>query len=278
MVGLNIYLVKVIQFQNRIFLTALTFSIAGLILLIVNVILGKINKAFAQIRKNFLKLSWIGIIGTSIPMSIVFYGLSLSPISNTFLLQVEVIYSMILSRILLKEQISKQQILLSLSSIFGICLITTEGTLRGINIGDLLFLLAPFFFQCAHVVAKNLMQKVNPIIVVMYRFLIGGLTLFPFSTLLSSGLLEDLPTQMLDMIIFLSISYAIGNSLWYYGVKKIALSKATAIMITYPLIATFLAIGILGESPSTIKVIGIMMVFLSVLKLSLLKPVENKKP
>jgi len=105
--GINLYLAKIISFINRFLLAALMFSISGLVLLLVNIILEKFMDALIQGRKHFLKFLWIGIVGTSIPMSMVFYGLTLSPISNTFLLQTEVIYSMILSHILLKERISR---------------------------------------------------------------------------------------------------------------------------------------------------------------------------
>ena len=272
--GINIYLAKIISFINRFLLTALMFSLSGLILLTVNIVLGKITDALVQGRRHFLKFLWIGVIGTSIPMSMVFYGLALSPISNTFLLQTEVIYSMILSRLLLKERISRQQILLSLLAFLGIFLITTEGRLKGISVGDILFLLAPFFFQCAHIVAKNLMRNISPIIVVMYRFLIGGVFLLAVLMLFGLNPIEVIGKLSLheNMTIFcLGINYALGNSFWYYGVKNINLSKATAIIITYPLISMILAILTLEEKLSPIKTLGICMIFLSVLRLSLLR-------
>jgi len=272
--GINIYLAKIISFINRFLLTALMFSLSGLILLTVNILLGKITDALVQGRRHFLKFLWIGVIGTSIPMSMVFYGLALSPISNTFLLQTEVIYSMILSRLLLKERISRQQILLSLLAFLGIFLITTEGRLKGISAGDILFLLAPFFFQCAHIVAKNLMRNISPIIVVMYRLLIGGVFLLAVLMLFGLNPIEVIGKLSLheNMTIFcLGINYALGNSFWYYGVKNINLSKATAIIITYPLISMILAILTLEEKLSPIKTLGICMIFLSVLRLSLLR-------
>lgn len=275
--GINLYLAKIISFINRFLLAALMFSISGLVLLLVNIILEKFMDALIQGRKHFLKFLWIGIVGTSIPMSMVFYGLTLSPISNTFLLQTEVIYSMILSHILLKERISRQQILLSLLAFLGIFLITTEGRLKGISMGDILFLLAPFFFQCAHIVAKNLMRNISPVIVVMHRLLIGGFFLTVVLIFLGLNPIEaivNLPLYESMMIFYLGVNYAIGNSFWYYGVKNINLSKATAIIITYPSISMVLAILTLGEKLSPIKAIGITMIFLSVLRLSLLRPVK----
>lgn len=272
--GLNVYLAKIASFINWLLLASITLTLAGLILTLINSFLGKTSEILECGKKYFFKLLWIGVVGTTVPMGMTFYGLRLSPISNTFLLQTEVIYSMVLSYVLLGERISRRQFSLSLLAFLGVFLITSEGTLRWINLGDLLFLLAPFFFQCAHVVAKNLMQIISPLTVVMYRHLIGGLTSFLIFILFGSNHLEDIiniPLWGIILMLYISLSYVIGNSLWYYGIKNINLSKATAIMITYPTISVILAIITLEEKLSPIKSMGIIIVFFSVLGLSLLK-------
>ncbi|MEM2342142.1 MAG: DMT family transporter [Candidatus Bathyarchaeia archaeon] len=277
--GLNVYLAKIASFINWLLLASITLTLAGLILTLINFFFGKVSEILKSGKKYFLKLLWIGAVGTTVPMGMTFYGLRLSPISNTFLLQTEVLYSMILSYILLGERISRRQFFLSLLAFLGVFLITSEGTLRWMSLGDLLFLLAPFFFQCAHVVAKNLMQIISPLTVVMYRHLIGGLASLLIFMLFGSNHLEDalnIPLRGIIIILCISLSYVTGNSLWYYGIKNINLSKATAIMITYPTISVILAVITLGEKLSSIKFIGIIIVFFSILELSLSKTSKRK--
>lgn len=277
--GLNIYLAKVLSFISGLLLASITLTSAGLILTLVNAFLRNLDEMLNCIRKHPLKILWIGIIGTAIPINMIFYGLHLSPISNTFLLQMEVIYSIFLSRMLLGERISLQQALLSILAFFGVFLITSEGTLRGISTGDLLFLLAPFFFQCGHVIAKNLMRVINPITVVTYRLLTSGLSSLLISTLIGLNPLGGVGNMTLRdtvTIFCLSLSYAIGNSFWYYGIKNLNLSKATAIIITYPIIPVVLAIITLEEKLTIIKSIGIIMVFFSVIELSLLRSTDGR--
>lgn len=60
----------------------------------------------------------------------------------------------------------------------------TEGAVGTVNIGDVLFLVAPSFYQLANVVAKGVLREIDPLVVVMYRFLIDGLTLFLISNIL----------------------------------------------------------------------------------------------
>lgn len=272
--GINIYIVKIIAIPNRLLLTSIILTLAGLILAIANTVSGRIIEAFLCGKEHPFEVLWIGIVGTSIPLSMVYYGLSLSPISNTFLLQVEIIYSMILGRLLLRERISRWQILLSLSAFLGVFLITTEGAVREISVGDILFLLAPFFFQCGHVIAKNLMRIVDPLITVMFRLLIGGIaSLFAliFSGQNLLGSITCISENDRAMIVGVSISYAVGNIFWYYSVKSINLSRATSIIITYPLVSMILSILTLGERISPIKLLGIAITFLSILGLSLLR-------
>jgi drug/metabolite transporter (DMT)-like permease len=93
-------------------------------------------------------------VGSAIPFLMLAYAISLSIVSNSFLTQVEVIYSMIIGYVLLKERITKQQSFLAILSFFGVALVLTNGVLRTINLGDAFFLLAPLFFQLSNVVAK----------------------------------------------------------------------------------------------------------------------------
>ena len=275
-VGLNVYFTKVgTTFISQLPFTAICITLAGSILLVVNIILGKLPVIFSG-KRHILKFLWMGIVGMSIPSVMLAYGVSLSLVSNSFLLQVEVIYSMILSYILLKERITKKQVLLSVLSFLGMALVLTEGVIRPINIGDLLFLSTPLFYQFAHIVAKDILKTIDPTVVVMYRFLIGGLTLFLVSVLFGLNPLDFSRTfQGTLIVLYMGFGYAIGNSLWYYGIKHINLSKGTSMIIMYPLISTILAILTLGETITAIKVVGILLVFLSTLILSRVKSVSR---
>jgi drug/metabolite transporter (DMT)-like permease len=271
--GVNIYLAKVISHVNRILLTSIVLLVAGLILMALDILWGKAVEVFSYGRRYILEFLWIGIIGTSIPSSLLLYGVALSPVSNVFLIQTEVVYSMILSSILLGEKIGRKQMLSSILVFLGVLLITTEGELRGMLAGDLMLLFAPLFFQSAHIVAKRLMQKVSPLIVVTHRLLIGGLMLFASSPLLGINPMNEtanMPHDEIQLIIYMGVGYAIGNALWYCGIKSVDLSKATAIMTSYPVVTVVLSMLTLGERPSPIKLVGIIITFIGVLALSLL--------
>ena len=275
--GLNVYLLRIgTAFIPQISFVSVALTIAGFMLLAATIILGK-GPAILRGRNHIAKFLWIGVIGTSVPVVMIAYGVSLSTVSNSFLLQTEFIYSMLLSYMLLRERISGEQILLTVLSFLGVVLILTDGVIKTINIGDVLFLASPLFYQLAHVVAKGVLRKVDPLVVVMYRLLIGGLTLLLISVVLGHDPSSEISSsQAISVTFYSSLSFSLANSLWYYGVKHINLSKATSIMIAYPFVSVFLAVFMIGETLSSVTIIGASLVFASTFRLSQVRSISRE--
>jgi len=275
--GLNVYLLRIgTMLIPQLPFVSVALTMAGFILLIASIVLGK-GPLILGARKYIAKLLWIGIVGTSVPVVLVAYGVSLSTVGNSFLLQTECIYSMFLSHLLLRERITGNQILLTVLSFLGVVLILTGGVVPTINIGDVLFLVAPLFYQLAHVVAKGILRKVDPLVVVTYRLLTAGLALALVSIALGQNPLPEVSGNSQAMLVafYASLSFSLGNSLWYFGVKHINLSKATSIMIAYPLVSVILAVFMIGETLSPARIIGASLVFVSTLKLSQVRSVSS---
>jgi len=275
--GLNVYLLRIgTMLIPQLPFVSVALTMAGFILLIASMVLGK-GPLILGARKYIAKLLWIGIVGTSVPVVLVAYGVSLSMVGNSFLLQTEFIYSMFLSYLLLREKITRTQILLTVLSFLGVVLILTGGVVTTINIGDVLFLVAPLFYQLAHVVAKGILRKVDPLVVVMYRLLTAGLALALVSIALGQNPLPEVSGNSQAMLVafYASLSFSLGNSLWYFGVKHINLSKATSIMIAYPLVSVILAVFMIGEILSPARIIGASLVFVSTFKLSQVRSVSS---
>lgn len=277
--GLNVYLLRIgTTFIPQTSFVAVALTIAGFMLLTASIILGK-GSAILRGGNHIAKFLWIGVIGTSVPVVMIAYGVSLSTVSNSFLLQTEFIYSILLSYVLLRERITGEQILLTVLSFLGIVLILTGGVVTTINIGDVLFLVAPLFYQLAHVVAKGVLRKVDPLVVVMYRLLIAGLALVLVSIALGQNPLPEISGNSQGMLVafYASLSFSLGNSLWYFGVKHINLSKATSIMIAYPLVSAILAVIMIGETLSPVKIIGASLVFASTYMLSRVRSISREE-
>ncbi|MCD6558563.1 MAG: DMT family transporter [Palaeococcus sp.] len=211
----------------------------------------------AHIPKTFL----IGLFGTALAYLSYSYGARLSTAINASLItRAEVLFSFALSYVLLKERITKKQAIYSLLVLLGLILVITQGRIITPKRGDVLLLMVPLFWQIGHVIAKNL--PYNPYLIATMRNTFGGLLLFMFA--LSSGL-EFHPLSIAEGIII-----AVGQVVWYLSIKRINLSKATAIITPAPAVAIGLSI-LLGERFTLYHAAGFVLMTLGTLEITKIK-------
>lgn len=211
----------------------------------------------AHIPKTFL----IGLFGTALAYLSYSYGARLSTAINASLItRAEVLFSFVLSYVLLKERITKKQAIYSLLVLLGLILVITQGRIITPKRGDVLLLMVPLFWQIGHVIAKNL--PYNPYLIATMRNTFGGLLLFMFA--LSSGL-EFHPLSIAEGIII-----AVGQVVWYLSIKRINLSKATAIITPAPAVAIGLSI-LLGERFTLYHAAGFVLMTLGTLEITKVK-------
>lgn len=203
----------------------------------------------------------IGLFGTALAYLSYSYGARLSTAINASLItRAEVLFSFALSYMLLKEKITKRQAVYSLLVLLGLILVITQGRIITPRRGDVLLLMVPLFWQMGHVIAKNL--PYNPYLIATLRNTFGGILLFIFA--LSSGL-EFHPLSIAEGIII-----AVGQVVWYLSIKRINLSKATAIITPAPAVAIGISI-LLGERFTIYHAAGFILMTLGTLGITKVK-------
>jgi len=216
--------------------------------------------------------TWLIGVGISLAFLSIFTGISLTSVSKSFLLQSEVIYTMILSYFLLKEKITMKQVAASLVVVVGDIFVMTGGLVEQVSAGDILLLIAPLFFTCTNILAKDIMKTTEPSILVALRYTWGGLFLLSFQLFGSlQRLTLGLNSFQALLILTQGILLALTSSLSHFAMKKINLSKASAIFMAYPVVSTILAITFLGEKVTLIHSAGAAMIFVSILYLARLR-------
>jgi len=242
---------------------------AGLILFILfrrNSIQILIDKRF------FLNLLAIGFFGTTLSNILFFYGVRLtSGINSAILLQVEPIYALFIGYLLLNERVTLKQIFSTLIIIFGTLLVVYQGTLT-LNWGDLLVLVTPLCYQIGHIFSKRLLNQNNlsPLFIAAGRTLYGGIFLIIISQLAGVHEFNRLKElNILGILIFYGIViYALTYYTFYEAIKRINLSKATAIISAYPAVSIILAWFILREIPDLYQMSGFFIILLGIVYLS----------
>lgn len=202
----------------------------------------------------------MGTFGTALTMTVFMVALNYTtPVNSAVDNQFEIIYSLILSAIILKERPTGKQIGGSLFILLGVILIVLKGGYTQAK-GDFLILGSLWMFQVSHIFAKKLPADLTapqiaaarafyamPALIVLLAalYLIQGPLLFDSNATLWGTLLGSAV-----------VNYVIGNILWYHAIRNMDLSKATAIILCYPVFTFILSVALGQDTLSTYKILG----------------------
>lgn len=259
---------------HPLFFAALTNLIAAASLILI-ILFRKNPVELLLSRKYFFSLLLIAFFGTTLSNILFFYGVRLtSGINSAILLQVEPIYALFIGYLLLNEKVTLRQIFSTFIIIFGTLLVIYQGTLV-LNWGDLLVLGTPLCYQIGHIFSKRLLNQneLSPLFIAAGRTLFGGIFLFMLSQLAGVHEFERLKeSNILVIIIFYGIViYGLTYYTFYESIKRINLSKATAIISAYPAVSIILAWFILQEVPDFYQISGFFIILLGIVYLSHIK-------
>lgn len=202
-------------------------------------------------KENIARFSVIGLFGTTLPFLFIITALQYTtPANSAILNQSEAVYSLILAYIFLKERPSSSQIMGTLMVITGVTLILFKEHMSVRWRGDIIILLSVSMFQISHIAAKKLPKNYSPAFIASARALfsllwglplmLGAVGLFHFHLLFKTSL------RTFGVIFFIgALTYGIRNLLWYKAIRNMDLSKATAVLLCYP-VFTYLISVLLG--------------------------------
>jgi len=185
--------------------TAEKNAIVGILIIAVLIVTWKWKKIFSLSKKQILYLVLIGIIGGSLPFYLFFTGLSMIPAINGALIhKTLVLWVAILAIPFLKEKISKLQILAVLL-LFSSNFIIGGFTSLQLSRGEFYVLIATILWAVENILAKKILPRVDPDIVVAARMGLGSLILLGASAIVAPiALVKSLtlmPSQWLLMLV-----------------------------------------------------------------------------
>jgi len=191
-------------------------------------------------RKDILaSFAVIGLFGTALPFLLIFIALKYTTPSNSAILnQVEVIYSLILTWIFLGERPTGKQLAGTALVVSGVVLILLNESFTIRWKGDLIVIFTVWMFQVSHIFVKKLPQGLSTQFMAFGRAVFGFLWSIPLALLLyyhGEQFVCVINWKTVCIILYLGLlNYATGNSLWYTAIRNMDLSKATAVILSYP--------------------------------------------
>lgn len=196
-------------------------------------------------RDLWPRLFAVGFLGSALPIVALVTALQYTTPANAAILgQVEAVYTVILSRLFLKERITASQLFGTALVLSGTLLIAYNERLTVRWTGDLIVLAVPLMYQVSHLFSKRLPKDLSPAFVASARTLFASLGLLP---LLLAGLWLPVVSftpglGLLGLVLGWGIVLtALNNLFWYRAILNMDLSKATAIVLSYPVLTAVLS-------------------------------------
>jgi drug/metabolite transporter (DMT)-like permease len=231
----------------------------------------ELNSYLYGYKKNKLRLLYVGIT-FGVGQILFFLGYNLAGSINGSLAQKSTIFfSLLFGFVILKEQITKIQILFSITLFFGLILAVTEGTfnLLELNIGVIILFVLASIWMLAHTLTKPIFDKNEgfPSQIVFIRNIIGAIILFGIFIILFP--LEVINLLSNPVVIFwgflMGATYGVGLYFWYLTLKYLDVSKASIMVSPTPIVTAIFATILLGEIFTIYHLFGTLIVILSII-------------
>ncbi|MBS1266167.1 MAG: hypothetical protein MAG795_00132 [Candidatus Woesearchaeota archaeon] len=260
--GVSIFLNKFgVQGVNPYVFTFLKNTTVATLLLSL-ILLLKDKTIFSLSKKQYFKLSAIGLFGGSIPFLLFFKGLQLtSSASAGFIHKTMFIWVFILAVLFLRENINKKILVPALLIILGNFLLLKINSFSW-GFGESLILGATLFWSIENIISKNALNELDAKTVVFGRMFFGSLFILMF--LVASGNIKEVVSLSLSQILWTGFTSVLlmGYVFTYYnGLKFVSPTIATSILLLASPITTVLNFVFLDKMISVPQVIGIILLF-----------------
>ncbi len=222
---------------------------------------------FTQNSKNIPVSYWIliilvGISGSGIFILLRFLGLTQS--TGTFATLSQVIttsLTAILAWTFLKERLSKSFWIFFTVIIFSTYFVSVGSlVLSNIKLGDIFILSGTLFLAVSNIFSRIVVQKVNPILLSLGRFLFGFIFLLVATLLLNQNMLLSFSNIW---VILSGLLWSIGVITFNLAIKRIGITLATALLMSAPVVTMILEYFLLNYHFTPVQIIAALVVVAS---------------
>jgi drug/metabolite transporter (DMT)-like permease len=230
------------------------------------------NRFYAErnlLLKNWKNILWASIMGIGLYSPLIYLAGHYSPAINLALLGTTStpVFTFIIAAIFLKERIPINRLLGLLICIGGIVLLLSGGSWQTIihfhfSKGDKWMLLAGLMFAVYNIVVRNKSKDISPLAYLFVTFVIGTLILLPMYVWEKN---HTPPVQWNSNLLLIMLYCGAGASVaaffcWNAAITRIGSARTAIFSNLIPVLASFEAVWLLGETVSLIQVISMLIV------------------
>ncbi len=224
------------------------------------------------IKNNLFMVLIYGFVVNTVALGILFYGMNNTTVLDTALISTIAPLAIALAGyIFLKEHITKRERVGISIAMMGTLFVVLAPLLNGTNgfkiSGNILIFVYIVISAGAAVLSKKLMRKkIDPLTLTNISFIVGFVTILPITIFLLGveGLTESItsltPNYHLGVWYMALLSGTLAYTFWLKGQKTIEISEAGVFSYLTPIFAVPLGVLWLGESITTIFILGSMLI------------------
>jgi len=207
-------------------------------------------------------------------------------INGSLTQKTSVFFGLIFGVLILKERISKLQIIFSIILFFGLFIAITQGSLTTsydveVVIGVLLLLFITFLWMLGHTLTKSMFDRneMTPTQMVFVRNIISGIILITIYLIFFPVENLSVFNDPINIFFFIAMGIVYGSGLfcWYKTLSYLDVSKATIIISPTPIVTSLFASFILGEVFTVFHLIGTLLVISSIIMIVRQKEIPKNK-
>lgn len=219
------------------------------------------GKSKELIRKEaYFPLLMVSLCIILIPNILFFIGTQYtSGLNSSILMLSEIIFTLLFTPFF-GEKNTIEKYIGSICVLVGGIFVLYNGKIIQLNKGDILILLSTITFPIGNFYSKKALYLVSPTVVITIRYLLGGMCLLILSLLIESH--SQLNYFSVNNIIFYivmgTILLTFCKVFFYEGMKRLDISKAISLEMTYPFFSIILLIFVFNTSIQTHQIIGIV--------------------
>ncbi|NRD77100.1 EamA family transporter [Bacillus sp. BRMEA1] len=213
----------------------------------------------------------LGIIGVFGFNSFFFSGIKYtSPLNGALIMATNPLLTTILAYFILKNPLTKRQMLGIIFALTGVILVLTQGSWEiirtlSLSMGDLLILFGNLCWALYGVLGRKYLHKSSSMETTTYTMIIGAVCLIVLSAFLPSPPLSKVTVSAWGAILFMAIFTSVLGYLWWNkGMETIGASNTSLFFNLVPVVTMILSI-LTGTAITIAQVLGTILVILGVL-------------
>ncbi|MGV3465180.1 MAG: DMT family transporter [Heyndrickxia sp.] len=262
------------------------FGLAAAVMLIILIFTEGIKKS--QIQKNAVSYIVLGLIGIFGFNALFFVGLKYtSPVNGALIMGLNPLLTTIFARIILKDHITKKQVLGICFAFIGVLLVITQGSIEtittlSISIGDVIIFAGNVCWALYGVLGRRFVRNGTPLSTTTYTMVIGAVSLIVVSFFTSNPVsIANIPIRAWGAIAFMALFTSVLGYLWWnQGMKEIGASKTSLFFNLVPVVTMIISF-VIGTPIKVFQILGALLVILGVLTssgvISLPKPKAERQ-